>query len=190
MLWGGLQWGRPPPPQCQPLSKVAEAPNHLFPPLPPCPIPVENLRLLILRRLLPCRDAEPEDDLTPTPSVIGGAGQAWDSVLSSQDSASQEVLAEPPNTAEDTKLQLSQEEMDETAPAAEAPSSYKVVRKGRGGDGKGPWPSGGGWGRHQGAPLLYLICPLLGFGVSLPAFLCELCCITAGGLHGGAQGCT
>lgn len=50
--------------------------------------------------------------------------------------------------------------------------------------------AGGGWGRHQGAPLLYLICPLLGFGVSLPAFLCELCCITAGGLHGGAQGCT
>ncbi|XP_040981894.1 rho guanine nucleotide exchange factor 11 isoform X12 [Aquila chrysaetos chrysaetos] len=90
---------------------------------------VENLRLLILRRLLPCRDAEPEDDLTPTPSVIGGAGQAWVSVLSSQDSASQEVLAEPPNTAEDTKLQSSQE-MDETAPAAEAPSSYKVVRKG------------------------------------------------------------
>ncbi|XP_010562501.1 PREDICTED: rho guanine nucleotide exchange factor 11 [Haliaeetus leucocephalus] len=90
---------------------------------------VENLRLLILRRLLPCRDAEPEDDLTPTPSVIGGAGQAWDSVLSSQDSASQEVLAEPPNTAEDTKLQSSREEMDETAPAAEAPSSYKVVRK-------------------------------------------------------------
>ncbi|NXW24269.1 ARHGB factor, partial [Circaetus pectoralis] len=90
---------------------------------------VENLRLLILRRLLPCRDAEPEDDLTPTPSVIGGAGQAWDSVLSSQDSASQEVLAEPLNTAEDTKLQSSREEMDETAPAAEAPSSYKVVRK-------------------------------------------------------------
>ncbi|XP_052652272.1 rho guanine nucleotide exchange factor 11 isoform X10 [Harpia harpyja] len=90
---------------------------------------VENLRLLILRRLLPCRDAEPEDDLTPTPSVIGGAGQAWDSVLSSQDSASQEVLAEPPNTAEDTKLQSSREEMDEIAPAAEAPSSYKVVRK-------------------------------------------------------------
>ncbi|KAM9626181.1 rho guanine nucleotide exchange factor 11 [Morphnus guianensis] len=90
---------------------------------------VENLRLLILRRLLPCRDAEPEDDLTPTPSVIGGAGQAWDSVLSSQDSASQEVLAEPPNTAEDTKLQSSREEMDEIAPAAEVPSSYKVVRK-------------------------------------------------------------
>ncbi|NWH21130.1 ARHGB factor, partial [Grus americana] len=90
---------------------------------------VENLRLLILRRLLPCRDAEPEDDLTPTPSVIGSAGQAWDSVLSSQDSASQEVLAEPPSAAEDTKPRSSREETDETGPAAEEPSSYKVVRK-------------------------------------------------------------
>ncbi|NXX57331.1 ARHGB factor, partial [Scopus umbretta] len=93
---------------------------------------VENLRLLILRRLLPCRNVEPEDDLTPTPSVIGGAGQAWDSVLSSQDSASQEVLAEPPSAAEDTKPRSSWEERSETGPAAEEPSSYKVVRKGRG----------------------------------------------------------
>ncbi|NWW84880.1 ARHGB factor, partial [Rhynochetos jubatus] len=91
---------------------------------------VENLRLLILRRLLPCRDVEPEDDLTPTPSVIGGAGQAWDSVLSSQDSASQEVLAEPPCAAEDTQPRSSREEVPE--PAAEGPSSYKVVRKGKG----------------------------------------------------------
>uniref|UniRef100_A0A8B9NID2 Rho guanine nucleotide exchange factor 11 n=1 Tax=Accipiter nisus TaxID=211598 RepID=A0A8B9NID2_9AVES len=167
---GGSSGEDTPPPQCQPLSKVAEAQNHLFPPLPPCPIPVENLRLLILRRLLPCRDAEPEDDLTPTPSVIGGAGQAWDSVLSSQDSASQEVLAEPPNTAEDTKLQSSQEEMDETAPAAEAPSSYKVVRKGRGGNGEDPWPSGGGGGQQVPATLTLLI-PSSGnyFYVSMPA---------------------
>ncbi|NXQ90922.1 ARHGB factor, partial [Nyctibius grandis] len=55
---------------------------------------VENLRLLILRRLLPCRDAEPEDDMTPTPSVTGGTGQGWGSALTSQDSASQEVLEE------------------------------------------------------------------------------------------------
>ncbi|XP_040474297.1 rho guanine nucleotide exchange factor 11 isoform X6 [Falco naumanni] len=93
---------------------------------------VENLRLLILRRLLPCRDAEPEDDLTPTPSVIGGPGQAWDSVLSSQDSASQEVLADPPAPPEDTKPPPSREGVDETGtgPAAEEPSGYKVVRKG------------------------------------------------------------
>ncbi|XP_053906950.1 rho guanine nucleotide exchange factor 11 isoform X3 [Cuculus canorus] len=90
---------------------------------------VENLRLLILRRILPCWDAEPEDDLTPTPSVIGGAGHAWDSVLASQDSASQEVLAEPPSATEDTKSRSTWEETDETHPAAEEPSGYKVVRK-------------------------------------------------------------
>ncbi|KAM6039605.1 rho guanine nucleotide exchange factor 11 isoform 2-T2 [Chlamydotis macqueenii] len=87
---------------------------------------VENLRLLILRRLLPCRDAEPEDDLTPTPSVLGGAGQAWDSLLSSQDSASQEVLADPLGAPQDPKLP---EETDGTGLAAEEPSGYKVVRK-------------------------------------------------------------
>ncbi|XP_064331232.1 rho guanine nucleotide exchange factor 11 isoform X7 [Phalacrocorax carbo] len=91
---------------------------------------VENLRLLILRRLLPCRDVEPEDDLTPTPSVIGGAGQAWDAVLSSQESAPQEVLPEPPSAAEDTKPPSSREEPEDPRPAAEGPSSYKVVRKG------------------------------------------------------------
>ncbi|NXY79947.1 ARHGB factor, partial [Glareola pratincola] len=85
---------------------------------------VENLRLLILRRLLPCRDAEPEDDLTPTPSVIGG-GQAWDSVLSSQDLASQEVLVDPRSGPQDTKPPWSREEPEEP----EEPSSYKVVRK-------------------------------------------------------------
>uniref|UniRef100_A0A8B9CNZ5 Rho guanine nucleotide exchange factor 11 n=1 Tax=Anser brachyrhynchus TaxID=132585 RepID=A0A8B9CNZ5_9AVES len=67
--------------------------NRLFP--PSATIPVENLRLLILRRLLGGRDAEPEDDVTPTPSVSGGA-QPWDPVLCGHDSASQEVLAEPP----------------------------------------------------------------------------------------------
>ncbi|NWU09494.1 ARHGB factor, partial [Cephalopterus ornatus] len=55
---------------------------------------VEKLRLLILRRLRPCRELDPEDDVTPTPSVT------WDSVLSSQDSASQEGLPEPPGAAE------------------------------------------------------------------------------------------
>ncbi|XP_075032018.1 rho guanine nucleotide exchange factor 11 [Calonectris borealis] len=104
---------------------------------------VENLRLLILRRLLPCRDAEPEDDLTPTPSVIGGAGQAWDSVLSSQDSASQEVLAEPPSAAEDAKPRSSREEPGETGAAAEEPSSYKVVRKAQAEGAKEATPSPG-----------------------------------------------
>lgn len=92
---------------------------------------VENLRLLILRRLLPSRDTEPEDDLTPTPSVIGGT-HTWDSVLSSQDSASQEVLAEPPSAAEEPKSRSGWEEQSETGPtvSAEEQSSYKVVRKG------------------------------------------------------------
>ncbi|NXM77218.1 ARHGB factor, partial [Serilophus lunatus] len=52
----------------------------------------ENPGLLILRRLRP--DADPEDDVTPTPSVT------WDSVLSSQDSASQEGIPEPPEGRE------------------------------------------------------------------------------------------
>uniref|UniRef100_A0A8C2TQ80 Rho guanine nucleotide exchange factor 11 n=1 Tax=Coturnix japonica TaxID=93934 RepID=A0A8C2TQ80_COTJA len=91
---------------------------------------VENLRLLILRRLLPSRDTEPEDDLTPTPSVIGGT-HTWDSVLSSQDSASQELLAEPQSAAEEPKSRSGLEEQNETGPtvSAEEQSSYKVVRK-------------------------------------------------------------
>ncbi|XP_074931492.1 rho guanine nucleotide exchange factor 11 isoform X2 [Phalacrocorax aristotelis] len=104
---------------------------------------VENLRLLILRRLLPCRDAEPEDDLTPTPSVIGGAGQAWDAVLSSQESAPQEVLPEPPSAAEDTKPPSSREEPEDPQPAAEGPSSYKVVRKAQAEGAKEATPSPG-----------------------------------------------
>ncbi|XP_039246523.1 rho guanine nucleotide exchange factor 11 [Pipra filicauda] len=67
---------------------------------------VEKLRLLILRRLRPCREVDPEDDVTPTPSVT------WDSVLSSQDSASQEGIPEPPEGPEEPE-----------------PGGYKVVRK-------------------------------------------------------------
>ncbi|NXB36838.1 ARHGB factor, partial [Eulacestoma nigropectus] len=48
---------------------------------------VETLRLLIVRRLRPGRDPDPEDDVTPTPSVAGGnSGQGWDSVMSGRDS--------------------------------------------------------------------------------------------------------
>ncbi|XP_065713916.2 rho guanine nucleotide exchange factor 11 isoform X2 [Patagioenas fasciata] len=101
---------------------------------------VENLRLLILRRLLPGRDAEPEDDVTPTPSVAGGSSQAWDSVLSSQDSASQEVLGEPLGATEDTTPPSSREE---PGPAAEEPSGYKVVRKAQAEGAKEATPSPG-----------------------------------------------
>ncbi|XP_055647804.1 LOW QUALITY PROTEIN: rho guanine nucleotide exchange factor 11 [Falco peregrinus] len=106
---------------------------------------VENLRLLILRRLLPCRDAEPEDDLTPTPSVIGGSRQAWDSVLSSQDSASQEVLADPPRPPRTRSPPPSREGVDETetGPTAEEPSGYKVVRKAQAEGAKEATPSPG-----------------------------------------------
>uniref|UniRef100_A0A8C9F6A5 Rho guanine nucleotide exchange factor 11 n=1 Tax=Pavo cristatus TaxID=9049 RepID=A0A8C9F6A5_PAVCR len=115
------------------LRGSGEAPHVMSAsPNPPLlPVPVENLRLLILRRLLPSRDTEPEDDLTPTPSVIGGT-HTWDSVLSSQDSASQEVLAEPPSAVEEPKPRSGWEEQSETGPtvSAEEQSSYKVVRKG------------------------------------------------------------
>ncbi|NXK42963.1 ARHGB factor, partial [Piprites chloris] len=70
---------------------------------------VEKLRLLILRQLRPCREVDPEDDVTPTPSVT------WDSVLSSQDSASQEGLPEPLGATE--------------GPEEPEPSGYRVVRK-------------------------------------------------------------
>uniref|UniRef100_A0A7M4EN70 Rho guanine nucleotide exchange factor 11 n=1 Tax=Crocodylus porosus TaxID=8502 RepID=A0A7M4EN70_CROPO len=62
----------------------AQVPANL-PVLMLSPLAVENLRHLLLRSLLPCRDPEPEDDLTPTPSVIGGAVQPWDAALPSQD---------------------------------------------------------------------------------------------------------
>uniref|UniRef100_A0A674K9S7 Rho guanine nucleotide exchange factor 11 n=1 Tax=Terrapene triunguis TaxID=2587831 RepID=A0A674K9S7_9SAUR len=106
------------------------------------PLLVENLRHLILRSLLPCRDPEPEDDLTPTPSVAGGAAQPWDSVLSSQDSGCQEQSMEPsgqesrpsagdmeePGRSSDGGREVSQEV--ERPPAAEGQGGYKVVRKG------------------------------------------------------------
>nr|XP_060614222.1 rho guanine nucleotide exchange factor 11 isoform X2 [Anolis sagrei ordinatus] len=53
---------------------------------------VETLRHLLLRSFLPCRD--PDEDVTPTPSVAG-AHPHWDSVLASQDSGSQEEPTEP-----------------------------------------------------------------------------------------------
>ncbi|NXU52088.1 ARHGB factor, partial [Turnix velox] len=101
---------------------------------------VENLRLLILRRLLPCREVEPEDDVTPTPSVIaGGNRQSWDSVLASQDSASQEGL-EPRSAPENPKPPPSWEEPHLVA---EEPSSYKVVRKAQAEGAKEVTPSPG-----------------------------------------------
>ncbi|KAM8794297.1 rho guanine nucleotide exchange factor 11 [Eudromia elegans] len=99
---------------------------------------VENLRLLIVRRLLPWRDAEPEDDVTPTPSVVGGAAPAWDAGLSSQRSASQELLAEAPARAEDAAPGASgtaelppgaSGDNAGLAVAVDEPNGYRVVRK-------------------------------------------------------------
>lgn len=59
-----------------------------------CVVAVETLRRLILHSLLPCRDPDPEEDLTPTSSVVG-TNLHWDSALSSQDVGSQEVPPEP-----------------------------------------------------------------------------------------------
>uniref|UniRef100_A0A672TY83 Rho guanine nucleotide exchange factor 11 n=1 Tax=Strigops habroptila TaxID=2489341 RepID=A0A672TY83_STRHB len=67
-------------------------------PLPFPPTPVESLRVLLLRRLVPGRDAEPEDELTPTPSVSGAAGQGWDSLLCRRDSALQEEASSSEGT--------------------------------------------------------------------------------------------
>nr|XP_025035922.1 rho guanine nucleotide exchange factor 11 [Pelodiscus sinensis] len=78
-------------------AKRCLCPNQSQPPASPlgripcqgpacsCSLPclVENLRHLILHSLVPCRD--PEDDLTPTPSVAGGVVQSWDSALPSQE---------------------------------------------------------------------------------------------------------
>uniref|UniRef100_A0A674K357 Rho guanine nucleotide exchange factor 11 n=1 Tax=Terrapene triunguis TaxID=2587831 RepID=A0A674K357_9SAUR len=78
---------------------------------------VENLRHLILRSLLPCRDPEPEDDLTPTPSVAGGHRPSAGDM-------------EEPGRSSDGGREVSQEV--ERPPAAEGQGGYKVVRKGRG----------------------------------------------------------
>ncbi|NXC03130.1 ARHGB factor, partial [Orthonyx spaldingii] len=88
---GGAPLGGPDP--------VPGVPSHL--PLPKSPgggagvaeaalEDVETLRLLIVRRLRPGRDPDPEDDATPTASVAGGnsggnSGQGWDFPVSSRD---------------------------------------------------------------------------------------------------------
>uniref|UniRef100_A0A7M4ENL1 Rho guanine nucleotide exchange factor 11 n=1 Tax=Crocodylus porosus TaxID=8502 RepID=A0A7M4ENL1_CROPO len=123
----------------------AQVPANL-PVLMLSPLAVENLRHLLLRSLLPCRDPEPEDDLTPTPSVIGGAVQPWDAALPSQDPpveptgqegkicpASSGTGPEPGDwldagAAEGTSpVGLQEAEMSSSA---EGQSGLKVVRKG------------------------------------------------------------
>uniref|UniRef100_A0A8B9TE86 Rho guanine nucleotide exchange factor 11 n=1 Tax=Anas platyrhynchos TaxID=8839 RepID=A0A8B9TE86_ANAPL len=69
----------------------------------------------------------------PQRQSVSGGGHGWDSVLSSQDSASQELLAEPPAPPQEPKSRASWGgDTSETGPAPEEHGGYKVVRKGRG----------------------------------------------------------
>ncbi|XP_008120242.2 rho guanine nucleotide exchange factor 11 isoform X2 [Anolis carolinensis] len=85
-LEDGMEPSRPsqPPPQTQPAFSESLAESAME--------DVETLRHLLLRSFLPCRD--PDEDVTPTPSVAG-THPHWDSVLASQDSGSQEEPTEP-----------------------------------------------------------------------------------------------
>lgn len=143
-IYGAWCWHR-----CQSTARGwlgAQVPANL-PVLVLSPPAVENLRHLLLRSLLPCRDLEPEDDLTPTPSVIGGAVQPWDTALPGQDPpveptgqegkicpASGGTGPEPGDwldggvTEETCPAELQEAEM---SPGAEGQSGLKVVRKGR-----------------------------------------------------------
>ncbi|XP_053134044.1 rho guanine nucleotide exchange factor 11 isoform X2 [Hemicordylus capensis] len=64
---------------------------------------VETLRHLVLRSFLPCREPDPEEDLTPTPSVVG-ANQHWGSAPTSQDSGSQEQPLESAKGCDPTEV--------------------------------------------------------------------------------------
>uniref|UniRef100_A0A8B9TFT9 Rho guanine nucleotide exchange factor 11 n=1 Tax=Anas platyrhynchos TaxID=8839 RepID=A0A8B9TFT9_ANAPL len=68
----------------------------------------------------------------PQRQSVSGGGHGWDSVLSSQDSASQELLAEPPAPPQEPKSRASWGgDTSETGPAPEEHGGYKVVRKAR-----------------------------------------------------------
>ncbi|XP_077175134.1 rho guanine nucleotide exchange factor 11 isoform X3 [Paroedura picta] len=60
--------GRPPGPLAASSSVASLAESALE--------DVETLRLLLLQKLLPSRDPDPDEDLTPTPSVVGSTGLA------------------------------------------------------------------------------------------------------------------
>lgn len=128
----------------------------------PASPPVENLRHLILWSLLPAHPAdpraagEPEDDLTPTPSVISITSHPWDpgspgrapagaegddaplsgpewSQPAQEDMALRSLEQLPPRTRnsgvwESPKLDKNPEE---EASSTEGTGSYKVVRKGK-----------------------------------------------------------
>uniref|UniRef100_A0A803TRL2 Rho guanine nucleotide exchange factor 11 n=1 Tax=Anolis carolinensis TaxID=28377 RepID=A0A803TRL2_ANOCA len=124
---------------CPPFHCSSLCPFHP----PPLPLAVETLRHLLLRSFLPCRD--PDEDVTPTPSVAG-THPHWDSVLASQDSGSQEEPTEAVESHSPTEcvghllveseglrtgLESELETILAPAPAAETEEhgGYTVVRK-------------------------------------------------------------
>uniref|UniRef100_H9GMJ3 Rho guanine nucleotide exchange factor 11 n=1 Tax=Anolis carolinensis TaxID=28377 RepID=H9GMJ3_ANOCA len=126
---------------CPPFHCSSLCPFHP----PPLPLAVETLRHLLLRSFLPCRD--PDEDVTPTPSVAG-THPHWDSVLASQDSGSQEEPTEAVESHSPTEcvghllveseglrtgLESELETILAPAPAAETEEhgGYTVVRKGK-----------------------------------------------------------
>uniref|UniRef100_A0A670YLZ9 Rho guanine nucleotide exchange factor 11 n=1 Tax=Pseudonaja textilis TaxID=8673 RepID=A0A670YLZ9_PSETE len=122
-------------------------------PSPPLP-PVETLRRLLLHSFLPCRDSEPEDDLTPTPS---GVSHNQHRGVAPSEGPSASALPGPPELDTQGAMTGSPswappcdpgpgEALEQVGPpvAQETPSGYLVVRKGkcRGG---APGSSGGPW---------------------------------------------
>ncbi|XP_030306178.1 LOW QUALITY PROTEIN: rho guanine nucleotide exchange factor 11 [Calypte anna] len=133
-----------PPPEEPPLEEeLPEDPHQIHKGVPPppakphTPLPVleglaeaaledvENLRLLILRRVLSSpRDVDPEDDVTPT-------GGPWGSAPLSQDWAPprERSLTPPPQVTE--------------SEVGEEPNGYKVIRKAHGEGAQEATPSPG-----------------------------------------------
>lgn len=170
-------WLEPSSSACDPgrFSKLGDGEANSNPPAPlgsptlaQCPVlcqgsersvspPVENLRHLILWSLLPGHPVEPpaarepEDDLTPTPSVVSITSHPWDPGSPGQapperggdhpqlpgpeqeDVALSSLEHLPPRARnsgiwESPKLDRNPEE---EPPSTEAAGSYKVVRKGK-----------------------------------------------------------
>ncbi|KAJ7307159.1 hypothetical protein JRQ81_009144 [Phrynocephalus forsythii] len=135
-------WGPHPSPQEPPLFSASLAESALE--------DVETLRLLLRRCFLPSWELEPDEELTPTPSVAG-ACQPWDVALPSQEEPLEEGGSRP--AEEPPRLPLPWEAADSsrepepgepqgpdaaqgvpTIPegplAAEVQGGLKVVRKG------------------------------------------------------------
>ncbi|XP_025902405.1 rho guanine nucleotide exchange factor 11-like [Nothoprocta perdicaria] len=114
---------------------------------------VETLRLLLLRRLPAGRAAEPEDDVTPTPSVTDGA---WPSAPGGRPAEHPEQSGEQPDAAGASGYRVvrkaPEEGAEEATPSPSSSQSENELQEGGGAnvDGRVPFPPG------QGLPL----CPI------------------------------